>query len=348
MSDRPLDSLLRDRILADGPIKLGAFMAEAVARYYAGRDPFGAQGDFITAPEISQSFGEVIGLWAAVVWQMIGAPETVMLVELGPGRGTLMADLLRAAATLPAFRRAIRLHLLENSPTLRERQQETLAGQPAVWIDTLDQVPPGPVIIIANEFFDALPIEHYIRRNQHWHERLIGCDETRFFFVDGPQVPGDGLPPAETGDIAEVCPAGRSLAQAIGQRLIDHPGAALVIDYGYAQPAIGDSLQALRRHASVPPLEAPGEVDLTAHVDFAALAQAADPAVASPIIGQGLFLRRLGIEIRTERLAAARPDQADTLRSACQRLIDPRGMGTLFKVLALSSQGLPALPGFAE
>lgn len=340
-----LAAALRLRIEASGPIRLSEFMGRAVEHYYASGDPFGRGGDFITAPEISQMFGEVIGLWAAVVWQMMGSPETVLLAELGPGRGTLMADMLRAAGTLPAFRAAIRVHLIETSPALRERQKQALGDLQVTWLDQLADLPAGPAIIIANEFLDALPVDHYVRRADGWHERLVTFANGEFSFVDGETV-GLGAPDAEIGDIFEVNSAACAVAAALGRRFARYSGAALLIDYGHGYSAPGDTLQAVRRHEPVPPLENPGEVDLTAHVDFAALAAAAAPALASRVVTQGSFLRRLGIELRAERLAAARPDQAGDIHAARSRLINPQGMGTLFKVLALSSAGLSDLPGF--
>jgi NADH dehydrogenase [ubiquinone] 1 alpha subcomplex assembly factor 7 len=325
---------LRQQIQDQGPMRLSQFMGEAVSHYYASRDPFGQGGDFITAPEISQMFGEIIGLWAAVIWQMLGSPDRILLAELGPGRGTLMVDLLRAAGMLPGFKEALDVHLVETSPALRQRQQAILGE--ANWIDSLDQLPDGPAIIIANEFIDALPIDQYIYREDGWHQRLVAGE---FEFVDGGKVDGAGFPAAEPGDIFEVNEAGRAVAAALGARFAKHPGAALLIDYGHAVSACGDTLQALGSHQSVPALSTPGEVDLTAHVDFQALAEAAKGAIASPVVTQGAFLRRLGIELRAARLGK----QGD-----CARLINPHGMGTLFKVLALSSAGLTDLPGMTQ
>jgi NADH dehydrogenase [ubiquinone] 1 alpha subcomplex assembly factor 7 len=338
------DGLSRE-IAVQGPMKLSRFMAIAVAHYYGGRDPFGQRGDFITAPEISQMFGEIVGVWAAVTWQMMGSPEALVLAELGPGRGTLMADLLRAAAGMPGFRQAARVHLVETSPALRRRQRRTLGETEVVWLDRVEQLPPGPAIIVANEFFDALPIDQYVLRADGWHERRV-ADGDEFHFVDGPKVERGDFPAAREGDIFEVNQAARDIAATLGRRFGQSLGAALVIDYGHAISAPGDTLQAVGRHRAAPPLSRPGEVDLTAHVDFAALARAAAPAAVSPLASQGSFLRRLGIELRAAKLAAARPDQAADLEAACQRLINPAGMGTLFKVLAISSAGLTDLPGF--
>lgn len=345
------EDFLRRQIQATGAMPVGEFMRHCVTGYYAGRDPFGREGDFITAPEISQMFGEMLGLWSAIAWQMMGAPEKVLLVELGPGRGTLMSDLLRAAGAMPDFLAAVRVHMVETSPVLRELQRESLAGTEAVWHEDLAELPDGPAIILANEFFDALPIEQYVYRADGWHERMVTCRDA-FAFTDGPAVSERrmaelGAPEARSGEVFEVNPDARRLAQLLGQRFAAQPGVLLAIDYGYDQSAVGDTLQAVRGHQPVPALQTPGEADLTAHVDFAALIRAAEPANASPIVGQGSFLRRLGIELRAERLAAAHPDKADDLLSGCHRLINPNGMGTLFKVLALSSPNLSELPGFA-
>jgi SAM-dependent MidA family methyltransferase len=350
MSDTDLEAFLRRQISATGAMPVGEFMQRCVSSYYAGRDPFGREGDFVTAPEISQMFGEIIGLWAAVVWQTLGSPSEVILAELGPGRGTLMADLLRAAGTLPGFREAIRVHLVETSPALKARQSETLADVGAVWHETIDTLPAGPAIIIANEFFDALPIDQYVFRSEGWHERMVTCRDA-FAFTDGPAVSDRrlaelGAPEAKLGDVFEVNPAARRLVQSLAHRFETQPGVLLAIDYGYDQSAVGDTLQAVRRHQPVPVLQEPGLADLTAHVDFAALVRSAGSAKASPIVGQGSFLRRLGIELRAEKLAASHPDKAEDLLAGCHRLINPGGMGTLFKVLALSSPDLPDLPGF--
>ena len=346
------EDFLRRQIQATGAMPVGEFMRHCVSAYYSGRDPFGREGDFITAPEISKMFGEMIGLWAAIAWQLMGAPEEVLLVELGPGRGTLMSDLVRAAGAMPDFQSAVRIHLVETSPVLREVQREALAGIEVVWHEEIATLPDGPVIIIANEFFDALPIEQYVYRTEGWHERMVTCRDA-FAFTDGPAVSERrmaelGAPEARSGEVFEVNPEARRLVQSLAQRFAEQKGVLLAIDYGYDQSAVGDTLQAVRRHQPVPALQTPGEADLTAHVDFDALARAAEQAKVSPIVNQGSFLRRLGIELRAERLAAAHPDKADDLLSGCHRLINPAGMGTLFKVLALSSPDIPDLPGFTS
>ncbi len=316
-------------------------MARANTAYYAARDPY---ADFTTAPEICQAFGEVLGLWAAVVWQMMGAPDPVILAEAGPGRGTLMADALRAIGrAVPAFGKALRLHLVETSPRLRALQAERLAG--ATWHDRVDDLPAGPLLLLANEFLDALPIRQFVRRGDGWTERFVAKDR----FVEQAAAPPD-LAAAE-GEVVEVGEAARQVAASVGARLAATGGAALLIDYGPLRRAPGDSLQALRGRAPADPLVAEGEADLTAHVDFAALAaagRAAGAAVQGPL-PQGVFLARLGLGPRNNALARGQPPaRAAALMGAARRLLEPHAMGHLFKALALCHPALPALPGFAE
>jgi SAM-dependent MidA family methyltransferase len=341
----PLGSALKERIRLNGPLPVADFMAECVGRYYASRDPLGGAGDFITAPEISQMFGELIALWAIVVWRSMGEPAEVVLAELGPGRGTLMADFLRAADLIPPFRRALRVHLVETSPVLRRCQRGTLTSALVQWHDEVRMLPPGPLLLIANEFFDALPIRQFVRRHGIWRERMVGLAGDALVFEDGPPLELQA-PPARDGDIFEVNPPAREIARWIGRRLTETGGAALLIDYGHPTSAVGDTLQAVRGHRPVAALDEPGETDLTAHVDFQALAEAARPAAASRLVTQGDFLRSLGIELRADRLISGAPERADETSIACRRLIDPSGMGTLVKVRALTHPGLPTPPGF--
>jgi NADH dehydrogenase [ubiquinone] 1 alpha subcomplex assembly factor 7 len=320
---------------------------------YAGGDPLGAAGHFTTAPEISQVFGELLGLWAAACWQQQGAPARCLLVELGPGRGTLMADALRACKVLPLFLQAAEVVLVEASAHLRAVQERTLAGHAVRWVESLAEVPEAPLFLLANEFFDALPIRQYLRDDAGWRERRVGLDaDGALTWALGPPLPGTppGLTPAKRaappGALVEACTAGEGIAAEIGRRLAAHGGAALLVDYGYWPSAPGDTLQALARHARADPLAAPGTADLTAHVDFAALAAASGAAAHGPV-DQRTLLRALGIEARADALrATATPRQAAELDRAVARLSDPAQMGTLFKALALTACGAEVPPGF--
>jgi SAM-dependent MidA family methyltransferase len=304
-------------------------MAAANAHYYAGRDPLGRDGDFITAPEISQMFGELAGLALADAWRRAGRPADAAYVELGPGRGTLAVDALRAmraAGLTPA------VHLVETSPALRARQAERLPQ--ADWHETIATLPSDrPLLIIANEFFDALPIRQMIGGR----ERRVGLAPDGSFRAD----------PAVPAEIAEDSPASSAIMRQLAARLAGQGGVAIVIDYGYAGPARGDTLQAVARHRPVDPFAAPGEVDLTAHVDFTALARAAadgGATVAGPV-AQGAWLRALGIETRAAALAAATPSRAAEIAAAAARLTAPAAMGELFQVMALAASGWPMPEG---
>ena len=355
-----LDAILADEIRARGPLSVARFMELALGHptlgYYQRQDPLGVAGDFVTAPEISQMFGEIVGLWLAQAWSDLGRPAPVRLVELGPGRGTLIADLLRATARVEGFRAALSVHLVERSARLRRLQAERLVGVDAAWHDELDQLPPGPLLLVANEFLDALPVHQLVRSERGWVERRIAlADGRRLSFVldDRPsplagQVPaGDA---AAAGTVAEVGPARAALAHRIAARLAAAGGVALLVDYGaWAERPTGDTLQAVRGHAACDPLASPGEADLSAQVDFRAVAEAArdgGAAVYGPV-PQGAFLRALGIEARALRLLErARPEQRRELRAGLLRLTDPAAMGELFKVLVLAGPGRPP-PGFA-
>ena len=353
-----LEALLADEIRVSGPISVARFMDLVLHHpehgYYARRDPLGKGGDFTTAPEISQAFGEIIGLWLAESWRLLGAPAPVRLVELGPGRGTLMADVLRVARRMPGFEAAVRVHLIERSERLRARQRQTLAGIDVTWHDDFAEVPDGALFLIANEFLDALPIHQLVRTQAGWVERLVGCDQKghlTFTLAPEPSPLAARLPMnLAPGTIAEVAPARENLAQQIGARLAADGGVALLIDYGaWTDGPAGDTLQAVRGHRPWEPLEAPGEADLSSQVDFWVLAEAAaagGAAVWGPV-PQGVFLRTLGIHLRIARLLErAQPEQRRELRAALFRLTDPSQMGELFKVLVLSRPGDPALPGF--
>lgn len=347
-----LARILAETIRERGPISVAEYMAAALGHpqygYYTGHDPFGLGGDFTTAPEISQMFGELIGLWCLLTWQAMGSPERLVLAEIGPGRGTLMADLLRAARIRPPFADALTVVLVETSPALRNRQAQTLAGHDVAWVERVEDLPPGPLLVVANELFDALPIRQFERQGGVWRERRIGLDQDgNFVFVAGEETARPDLPAdAADGQIAEIGEAGLALAEWLGRRVVADGGAALIVDYGHQSGGIGDTFQAVRRHRYHPVLSDPGQVDLTAHVDFARLAAAARAAgarVDGPV-SQGLFLSRMGLEERARMLMrTATPDQAATLAAGARRLIDPGEMGTLFRVLALASPTLPML-----
>ena len=397
----PLAQELAELIRQEGPLSVSRYMALCLGHprhgYYMKQDPFGADGDFTTAPEISQVFGELIGLWAASVWQAMGAPASIRLVELGPGRGTLMQDMLRAARALPGFLKALSVHLVEMSPVLRERQKATLAasGVQSHWHDRIDEALEGPAIVIANEFLDALPLDQFVRTPEGWRERLVRLDaEGQFAFGLAPQAPsplaGEGWG-ERSRDVANISlsrtandpdlrdpssgPSGDLLSQGEKGRaapvgsVFEHPlaaseaiatvarhvaaegGAGLFIDYGPARSGLGDTLQALKRHAFVDVLAEPGDADLTVHVDFARMAQAglAAGAAAHGAVTQRDFLLAMGLQQRFEALSRrATAAQAESLAGGVARLIEtgPRAMGELFKVLAIADRNLPLLPGF--
>jgi NADH dehydrogenase [ubiquinone] 1 alpha subcomplex assembly factor 7 len=361
VTDAPPNDLARRllrRVAASGPMTVAEFMASALydpaGGYYTTRRPIGAAGDFVTAPEVSQLFGELIGLWCAETWERLGRPAPLRLVELGPGRGTLLADLLRAARVLPDFERALELHLVEISPELRRAQQAVLGGRSATWHASLESVPEGAFLLVANEFLDALPVRQLERAPDAWRERLVGAaGEGLGFALSGP-VPLALIPAerrdAPVGSVLELCPAATALAAEIARRAAAGPGAALLVDYGYAAPPLRGTLQAVSRHRAVPPLERPGEVDLTALVDFGAVAGAARAAGAAAWgpVPQGALLGALGIAPRAQRLAArANEAQRAALASAVRRLTDPAEMGERFLALAIAPPGLGAPAGFS-
>lgn len=346
----PLEAIIRRRISASGPMTLHDYMALCLAHpahgYYTTRDPLGAGGDFTTAPEISQIFGEMIGLALAQCWLDLGRPAGARLVELGPGRGRLMADALRAAKAAPGFAEAVAPWFVEISPNLRAEQAKLVPA--ANWAEQFEDVPAGPLLLIANEFFDALPVHQYEMTAQGWAERMVGVENDRLAL--GLQRSPLPLGAAAQGALRERCPAGEATARAIGERIAREGGAAILIDYGYGEtpPMGGDTVQAVRRHAYADILDTPGEADLTAHVDFEALAKAARAggAATSRLIGQGEWLARLGAGARAEALAKARPDQAGSIADALHRLTAPEEMGTLFKALAIFSPAAAPPPGF--
>ncbi len=315
-------------------------MARANAAYYATRNPY---ADFTTAPEITQVFGELLGLWSAIAWEAMGRPDPVLLVECGPGRGTLMADALRAIGGVAApFAAALRVHLVETSPKLRAQQAARVPD--ATWHDALEAVPPGPMLLLANEFLDALPIRQFVRRGAGWTERFVAGDS----FIEHPATLPEAAD-AEDGAVVELCEAARAVAGHVARRVLRDGGAALILDYGPAESAPGDSLQALQAGRPANPLAEAGSADLTAHVDFAALARAARAAGATVHgpVPQGLFLTQLGLFQRTGRLAQTQPPtRAAGLVQSAQRLAEPDRMGRLFKALAICHPGLPCPAGF--
>jgi SAM-dependent MidA family methyltransferase len=350
-------------IAAEGPISLELYMKLALTHplygYYRSRMPIGKAGDFITAPEIHQMFGELIGLWAAEVWHIMGEPAHLLLVELGPGRGTLMADALRAARIVPKFHRALDVHLVETSETLGASQRQALSfsGVPLTWHSQWESIPQGPVIIVANEFFDALPIRHYVYGPHGWHERLVGLSpDGQFMFGLAGEPNAEIEMQAEEGTILEAGLSALDMMTKIATHLRHSLGALLAIDYGSSSFQFGTTLQAVRHHRFADPLQDPGEADLTAHVDFSGLAQAAQKAgaVSHGPVSQGLFLQRLGIFERAQKLAQnADAAQKLAIEQALDRLVRPgprtgarASMAELFKVLAVTSEGLPSLPGF--
>lgn len=351
----PLGRILQERIARDGPITLGDYMAECLTHpdhgYYTTRDPLGPAGDFTTAPETSQMFGELVGLALAQSWFDQGAPTPFVLTELGPGRGSLMADLLRATQGIAGFHAGLRLCLLESSPRFRRAQAKALRGFAPEWIATVEALPEGPLFLIANEFFDALPIRQFTRIGQGWAETVLRREGVRLVPGTAPPTPlqalAHRLADTDEGTVVEICPAGEAIMATLGARIATQGGAAIVIDYGDG-PSRGDTIQAVSRHGFTDPFSHPGEADLTAHVDFHALARAARPARSTGMTPQGLWLARLGLGPRAERLAAGLSGTAlENHRAATHRLTHSEEMGTLFKAMAFYPPDQPAPPGFA-
>ncbi len=343
-----LTAAFRRLIASDGPISLARFMGEANALYYARADPLGAAGDFITAPEISQMFGELVGLWLADIWRRAGTSEPVLYVELGPGRGTLARDALRAMA---AYGLRPQVHLVEGSPALRDKQAALAPG--ARFHADLASVPQdAPVLLVANEFLDALPVRRLVRTAPGWREVMVGLDGERFVEVAG-AAPMDAAVPAELrgaeeGTLIETSPAAAAVVGEVAARLATQGGAALFIDYGHAAPRTGSTLQAVRGHAKVEPLTDPGEADLSAHVDFATLARVAQARGARWLgtVEQGAWLEALGIDARSAALSRAAPERADEIAASRDRLVGRDQMGALFKVMGLAAPNWPAGAGF--
>lgn len=335
-------------IATSGPISVAQYMAEANAHYYASRDPLGVEGDFTTAPEISQMFGELIGLWLADLWMRAGRPATAHYVELGPGRGTLAEDALRAMRSAGLQPPA---ELVETSPALRQAQAERVPA--ARWHDDPATLPGNvPLLIVANEFFDALPVHQWIATEQGWRERTVTLEGDRFLPAAGQPRPDVAVPErlrdARPGSVLETSPASVAVIRELARRIAVQGGAALIIDYGHERTGLGDTLQAVARHAYADPWEAPGTRDLTAHVDFEALEDAAH-AEGVRVLGprdQGDWLKTMGINLRAASLTKAVPEQGADIAAARDRLTLPDQMGTLFKVMALVSRDWPEPEGF--
>jgi len=346
-----LHDLIAARIAATGPITLADYMADALMHpdhgYYATRDPLGAAGDFITAPEISQMFGELIGLSLAQAWIDQGQPSAFALTELGPGRGTLMADILRATRGVAGFADAAHIHLVETSSTLRTEQAKRIPN--ATWHDDVTTLPDQPLFLVANEFFDALPIRQFHRNPNGWSEVQVAVQDNTLIAGLSAAAPivllDHRVKDTKAGDVVEHCPALPTIIQTISQRIAAHGGAALIIDYGDWR-SLGDTLQAMKNHAPINPFADAGEADITAHVDFEAIANAAAPAKHTRLSPQGVFLERLGITQRAHTLAKnLSGDPLDQHIAAHRRLTHPSEMGSLFKVLGLYPNGAPPPAG---
>ena len=341
------------QIEQQGSITVATYMDEVAATYYAQGQVFGKEGDFVTASEISQIFGELVGLWCVTAWQALGQPRHFNLVECGPGRGTLMADVLRTVWDVaPEFARAASLHLIERSPSLREQQRQNLAPYEIDWHDDLSSLPAGQVIIVGNEFLDALPISQFVKTPAGWCERLVTCDTSGLKFDVSPlpdTAIDDTFDDAPDGSILERSEAVENVTSELAVLCTERPGVALLIDYGHTITDVGDTLQAVKKHAFHPVLDTPGEADLTAHVDFAVVGQVARSQGASihGPVEQGQWLNRLGARVRETQLADGKSvADAALIRSGIRRLIDPDKMGRMFKVIAIGPTESPPLSGF--
>ncbi len=353
MTETDAADLVAEKITHDGPMTVADYMKIVSQAYYGGGDVFGRSGDFVTAPEISQVFGELIGLWCVTAWQALGAPRAFHLIECGPGRGTLMADALRVISdSAPEFMKDVTVHLVEQSPALRAVQETTLKNWDMTWHDDLSHLPNGPCIIVGNEFLDALPIRQFEKTTSGWRERLVDFQDGEFYFVcaEHPSADvDDAFDDAATGSILEKSEAVEETVRLLAQHCVEHRGTTLMIDYGHTQSSVGDTLQSVRQHDYHPVLKDPGTADLTAHVDFALVAQAARSAqgqVFGPV-EQGLWLRRLGALVRETQLTSGKSAEAQkAIRTSIRRLIEPDGMGLLFKAIAFATPDIGPLAGF--
>ena len=363
MPATPLENIIREIIATEGPIPIDEYFGLVLGHpqhgYYMSQQPFGLDGDFITAPEASQMFGELIGVWFASIYQSIGSPKQINLVEVGPGQGVLMADMLRAAKVMPGFRGAVQVHFVETSRRLREIQKAAVAkeGFSASWHDHFQDVPEGPMLLAGNEFFDAIPIKQFEKRGGKWHERFVGVNgDNKLGFVLSPDQVSPLLIPTWAHDsdedsIAEVAPVRSAIAEEMARRLKRSPGAAIFIDYGHAESGVVDTLQAMRAHKFADVFEDIGYCDLTSHVDFGELGRAMEQGGAKvlPAMTQGAFLRAMGIDARAQQLLRKSTDeQRDAITFNLNRLVADDQMGTLFKVMAAVSPGMPAPYPFGE
>ncbi|MHA6691186.1 class I SAM-dependent methyltransferase [Devosia sp. A449] len=358
MTDSPtLPELIDMQIRTSGPMSIASYMGLCLTHpskgYYKTADPLGARGDFVTAPEISQMFGELIGFYCVSLWQQMGSPKAFTLLELGPGRGTLMADILRVACRAEGFRDGLDLRLFETNPALIAEQNARLEPYAPQWINAFEKVGDGPLLVIANEFFDALPIRQFVRMDDGWHERMVGLTEgKRSFGLSPTPIPVSAMPAAvadaEINSVFEVGLANGEVMKRLASTVSTQGGAILAVDYGYGRTQTGETLQGVRQHKYADVLEAPGETDLSVHVDFEALGTLAAQAglAVQPLATQGEWLTRLGIVERAAALSAANPKLAADIGAAKTRLIAPDQMGKLFKVFCAASPGL-APPGFA-
>jgi len=349
--EKSLGELIDLQIRTNGPMSVATYMGLCLTHprlgYYKNADPLGAKGDFITAPEVSQMFGELIGFFLVNLWQQMNEPRSFTLLELGPGRGTLMSDVMRVAQRAEGFANAAHLQLFETNPVLKAEQDKRLGQYLPYWADEIDAVSDDPLLVVANEFFDALPIRQFVKGEDAWHERQVGLrDGQRAFGLSPTPLPADLLPEevrdAPIGSIYEAGIAASDVMARLAARVAAQGGAILAIDYGYGRTQTGETLQAVARHAYADPLAAPGEADLSSHVDFDALGKVATAAGLNvqPLTPQGLFLKRIGIGERAAALARANPGEMANIETALKRLIAPDQMGDLFKVFVAASSGI--------